>query len=121
MTRTTVHANSAPKAIGPDSHATVVRGDLLIASGQTPIDPATGQLVPGEIDAQTRQVLANVAAVLDAAGLTLDKRRESERLPDRHGPFRSYEPRLRRRLLPSLPSPNHRCGRRSSAWRARRN
>lgn len=58
MTPTTVHANSAPRAIAPYSHATVVRGDLLITSGQTPIDPATGQLVPGEIDAQTRQVFA---------------------------------------------------------------
>ena len=69
--RTPVHASQAPAAVGPYSHA-VVAGDLLYLSGQTPIDPATGALVDGDVETQTRRVFANLAAVLDAAGLTLD-------------------------------------------------
>jgi 2-iminobutanoate/2-iminopropanoate deaminase len=65
-----LHADAAPKAIGPYSHAIEAAG-LLFCSGQTPIDPATGQLVPGAIEEQTRQALANVSAVLAARGLTL--------------------------------------------------
>jgi 2-iminobutanoate/2-iminopropanoate deaminase len=69
--RTPVHAVRAPAAVGPYSHA-VVAGDLLYLSGQTPIDPATGALVDGDVAAQTRRVLAHLAAVLEADGLTLD-------------------------------------------------
>ncbi len=65
-----IHADAAPQAIGPYSHA-IEAGHLLFCSGQTPIDPATGQLVKGHIEEQTRQALANVAAVLKARGLTL--------------------------------------------------
>jgi 2-iminobutanoate/2-iminopropanoate deaminase len=68
--RDAVHAPDAPAAIGPYSHA-VGAGALLYLSGQTPIDPATGELVPGDVGAQTARVFANIAAVLDAAGLTL--------------------------------------------------
>ena len=75
MQRTTVRTPSAPAAIGPYSQAVVVPvGDgkkMVFCSGQIPIDPATGQLVEGDITAQTEQVLANVAAVLAAAGATL--------------------------------------------------
>src|SRR5690606_13709426 len=56
-----------PKAIGPYSQA-VRMGDLLFCSGQIPLDPATGQLVTGDIAAQTRQAFANLGAVLAAAG-----------------------------------------------------
>ena len=69
--RTPVHAPQAPAAVGPYSHA-VVAGDLLYLSGQTPIDPATGALVDGDVETQTRRVFANLAAVLSAAGLGLD-------------------------------------------------
>lgn len=65
-----IHADAAPQAIGPYSHA-IEAGNLLFCSGQTPIDPATSQLVKGHIEEQTRQALANVAAVLKARGLTL--------------------------------------------------
>lgn len=58
-------------AVGPYSHA-VDSGSLVHLSGQTPIDPATGRLVEGGIDAQTRRCLDNLAAVLAAGGLTLD-------------------------------------------------
>lgn len=68
--RTPVHAAHAPAAVGPYSHA-VVAGDLLYLSGQTPIDPATGVLVGGDVATQTRRALDNLAAVLGADGLTL--------------------------------------------------
>ncbi len=58
---------SAPTAIGPYSQACRL-GTFIACSGQIPIDPATGQLVPGDITAQTRQVLKNLVAVLSAAG-----------------------------------------------------
>jgi len=60
----------APAAIGPYSQA-VRSGSFLFCSGQIPLDPATGQLVEGGIEAQTAQVLDNLTAVLAAAGLTL--------------------------------------------------
>lgn len=61
--------NSA--AIGPYSHG-IDTGNLVFLSGQTPIDPATGALVDGDIAAQTRQCLDNLSAVLAAAGLSRD-------------------------------------------------
>lgn len=69
--RDTISAPAAPPAVGPYSHA-VWAGELLYLSGQTPLDPATGALVPGDVGAQTTQVFANLAAVLDAAGRTFD-------------------------------------------------
>ncbi len=65
-----VASEAAPKAIGPYSQA-VWAGDLLFCSGQTPIDPVTGKLVSGGVEAQTRQVIKNITAVLEGAGLTL--------------------------------------------------
>ena len=64
-----ITAPDAPAAIGPYSHA-VTAGHLLYTSGQIPLDPKTGKLVADDIETQTKQVLANVAAVLAAAGLT---------------------------------------------------
>lgn len=63
-----VNSLSAPAAIGPYSQA-IDAGDFVFLSGQVPIDPATGELVPGDIAAQTERVLDNLAAVLDAAGV----------------------------------------------------
>ena len=68
--RDAVHAADAPAAVGPYSHA-VGAGDLLYLSGQTPIDPATGALVAGDVGGQTAQVFANLAAVLAADGAGL--------------------------------------------------
>lgn len=65
-----IDAPAAPKAIGPYSHAARI-GNLLYCSGQIPLDPATMKLVEGGIEEQTRQVLANVAAVLASQGATL--------------------------------------------------
>jgi 2-iminobutanoate/2-iminopropanoate deaminase len=58
----------APAAIGPYSQA-VQAGGLVFLSGQIPLDPASGAMVPGGIEAQTRQVMSNLGAVLKAAGL----------------------------------------------------
>jgi 2-iminobutanoate/2-iminopropanoate deaminase len=71
MARRCVNTSHAPAAVGPYSQA-VVDGDRVYASGQVPLDPATGKLVNGDIVAQTRRVLDNVRAVLEAAGSRLD-------------------------------------------------
>jgi len=63
-----ISSPEAPKAIGPYSPAVRV-GQLLFVSGQVPIDPATGNLVDGDITVQTRRVLDNIGALLTAAGL----------------------------------------------------
>jgi 2-iminobutanoate/2-iminopropanoate deaminase len=68
--RETVSAEGAPKAAGPYSHAVVSNG-LIFLSGQTPIDPETGQLVDGSIGDQTRRCLDNLAIVAAAAGAQL--------------------------------------------------
>ena len=61
----------APQAIGPYSQA-IRAGRFVFASGQIPIDPQTGQFIPGGIAQQTEQVLKNLSAVLEAAGSGLD-------------------------------------------------
>ena len=66
-----IKTDRAPAAIGPYSQAIVANG-MVYTSGQIPIDPATGNLVEG-IEAQTRQVFANLSAVLEAAGSELAK------------------------------------------------
>jgi len=72
MPRQTIRSDSAPKAIGPYSQA-VRTGNTLYFSGQTPIDPATGTLVTGDIAAQARRVFENLRAVCAAAGGTFDQ------------------------------------------------
>ena len=67
--RETIHTIAAPEAIGPYAQA-VAAGAYVFTSGQIGLDPASGQLVDGGVEAQTRQVMANLAAVLAAAGLT---------------------------------------------------
>lgn len=62
-----VHSDDAPKAIGPYSQA-MIAGDLVFCSGQTPIDPATGKLVPGDVKDQAHRVMKNLDAVLKKAG-----------------------------------------------------
>jgi 2-iminobutanoate/2-iminopropanoate deaminase len=61
---------AAPGAIGPYSQAVVYNG-IVFASGQVPLDPATGKLVDGDITAQTERVLENLKTVLEAAGASL--------------------------------------------------
>jgi len=70
----TVESASAPRAIGPYSQAIEARGArTLWLSGQIPLDPATGELVPGDVAAQTARVMQNLAAVLAAAGAGLEQ------------------------------------------------
>jgi 2-iminobutanoate/2-iminopropanoate deaminase len=70
VSKTVISTAAAPAAIGPYSQA-IRTGSLLFVSGQIPLDPATGQLHGGDIRAQTRQVLKNLAAILQAAGSSL--------------------------------------------------
>jgi 2-iminobutanoate/2-iminopropanoate deaminase len=67
MTRRAVSTTAAPSAVGPYSQA-VATDDLVFCSGQVGIDPATGELVSGGVEAETERVLKNLEAVLDAAG-----------------------------------------------------
>ena len=71
MTRTAFHSDHAPAAIGPYSQA-VRTGNLVFLSGQTPLDPATGHLVEGDIAVQARRAFDNIKAVVAAAGGTMD-------------------------------------------------
>ncbi|MEN3002056.1 MAG: RidA family protein [Armatimonadota bacterium] len=71
MGKTAVFSPDAPAPIGPYSQAVRV-GNWVFISGQIPIDPATGEIVPGGIAAQTRQVLQNLQAILNAVGASLD-------------------------------------------------
>ncbi len=70
--KTVVATEQAPKAIGPYSQAIICNGFVFL-SGQVPFDPATGQIVDGDIGLQTERVLNNLKAVLDAAGSSLDQ------------------------------------------------
>ena len=67
-----VSTEKAPKAIGPYSQA-IAAGDLIFTAGQVALDPATGELVSGDIKLQTARVLDHLEAVLDAAGSGLDR------------------------------------------------
>jgi len=70
--REVVSTPDAPKAIGPYSQA-IKAGGFVFTAGQVALDPATGQVVPGDIAAQTERVLKNLAAVLQAAGSGMEK------------------------------------------------
>lgn len=71
MEKQVIFSEQAPAAIGPYSQAIRV-GNLVFTSGQTPIDPTTGELISWEIRAQVEQVFKNIRAVLSAGGLSLD-------------------------------------------------
>lgn len=72
MTRTVVATEKAPKALGPYS-AAIQTEQFVFSSGQVGIDPATGELVGADIEAQTRQVLTNLKHVLEAGGASLER------------------------------------------------
>jgi 2-iminobutanoate/2-iminopropanoate deaminase len=72
VVRERIQTENAPAAIGPYSQA-IRAGGFVFVSGQIPIDPATGEFVAGGIAEQTKRVLKNLAAVLEAAGSGLDK------------------------------------------------
>jgi 2-iminobutanoate/2-iminopropanoate deaminase len=72
MTREAVRTSAAPKAIGPYEQAIKING-FIYTAGQIGLDPKTGKLVEGGITTQTRQVLENLKAVLEAAGSSMDQ------------------------------------------------
>ena len=69
MTARPIHTNDAPAAIGPYSQG-MIAGGFLFTAGQVALDPATGQVIEGDVTAQATRVLANLTAVLAAAGAT---------------------------------------------------
>lgn len=69
--KTIIASDAAPKAIGPYSQA-VIHGGIAYLSGQIPLDPATGQIVEGDIAAQTERVFQNLKAVLEASGASFE-------------------------------------------------
>ena len=71
MPRQTITSEHAPRAIGPYSQA-VRAGGLVFLSGQIPIDPATGEMIGGDVRLQTEQVMKNLGAVLEAAKLSFE-------------------------------------------------
>jgi 2-iminobutanoate/2-iminopropanoate deaminase len=72
MSKDVIRSERAPLPIGPYSQA-IRAGGMLYLAGQIPLDPATGQLVGSDIKTQARQVLTNLAAVLEAAGSSTDR------------------------------------------------
>ncbi|MBW2242174.1 MAG: RidA family protein [Deltaproteobacteria bacterium] len=71
MTKREIRTEAAPAPVGPYSQA-VIDGNIVYASGQVPLDPATGKLVEGGIEAQAEQAFRNLRAVLEAAGSSMD-------------------------------------------------
>lgn len=70
--RVAISTDAAPAAIGPYSQA-IRSGDLIYTSGQIPLDPRTGEMVQGDVAAQTERVMENLAAVLAAAGTSFER------------------------------------------------
>lgn len=69
MEKEVISTSAAPAAVGPYSQAVLAKGSLLFISGQVPLDPATGKIVDGGVEAQTTQSCKNLAAILAAKGL----------------------------------------------------
>lgn len=68
----TINTETAPAAVGPYSQA-VISGNMVFTAGQIPIDPQTNEVVDGDVAVQTKQVLQNLSAVLEAAGSSLKR------------------------------------------------
>ena len=117
MTKEAIATKDAPAAIGPYSQA-VRAGELVFLSGQIPLDPATGQIVEGDIAAQTQRVMENLRAVLAAAGCSFRRRRADDDLPRRPRALREGQRDVRRALRGAVPGARDRAGRGAAARRA---
>ncbi len=73
MSKTVVLTTKAPAPIGPYSQGIIANGQLLYTAGQVAIDPASGQLLQGDIEVQTRQVMNNLKAIIEQAGGTMQE------------------------------------------------
>lgn len=78
-----IHTPKAPAPIGPYSQATMV-GDVLYTSGQIALDPITGNLIEGGVEEETKQVMKNLEAVLEAAGMTFENVFKINNFPKGH-------------------------------------
>ena len=87
MSKTIISTKTAPSAIGPYSQAVTASGTMCFVSGQLPIDPATGEFAGTDIASQTKQSLANVKAILEKAGMTLENVVKTTVLLDNIGDF----------------------------------
>jgi enamine deaminase RidA (YjgF/YER057c/UK114 family) len=105
-----IKTDKAPQAIGPYSQG-IRTGSFIFIAGQLGLDPETGEIVPGGIEAETRRVLQNLSGVLEAAGSTLDQVVKTTVFPARYGRFRPDELCLCRVLFRKLPGPHNRAGR----------
>lgn len=106
MSTTAIASAQAPRPIGPYSPAVLARSpaQLLFCSGQTPLDPATGQLVEGGIEAQTERVLDNLEAVLAAAGMALANVAKTTVFLTDMADFEAMNAAYRRRFTGVLPA-----------------
>ena len=109
MSKTRITTSGAPAALGPYSQA-IDTGGLVFCAGQVGLDPATGAMVEGGIEAQTERALTNLGSVLEAAGLGYARRRQDALLPDRHGRLPGVQRRLRPVLPGAVPGPLDRRG-----------
>jgi 2-iminobutanoate/2-iminopropanoate deaminase len=115
MNKTIVRTSDAPQPIGPYSQGTLASGFLFV-SGQGAIDPKTGQLVTGEIEAQTRQVLTNIKNIVEAAGLSmrdivkvsifLSNMSDFKKMNEIYKTFFADDPPARTTVEAKLPLPN---------------
>ena len=114
-----ISSPDAPKAIGPYSQA-VRAGQLLFLSGQVPLDPVTGQMIDGDIAAQTRRVFENLGAVLSAGGRSFaDVVRTTVFLADMND-FAAMNEVYGQLLLRAVPGQGDRAGRAPSQGRSGR-
>jgi 2-iminobutanoate/2-iminopropanoate deaminase len=73
MTRKVIQTDKAPAPVGPYNQAIAASGQMIFVAGQIPLDPTSGQIVgEGDVAAQTEQAIANLTAILEAGGATLD-------------------------------------------------
>ena len=100
------HPEASCKPRGPYSPAVIASGRLIFTASQGPLDPATGKEPPGGIQAEARQALSNIRAIVEGCGGSLAQRRQGAALPARHGRLRRGQRGLARVLPGAPPGPD---------------